>query len=252
MTQPVWAWIFLFNFWEGNRVNRRKSRVVRVEAEPEPIEIDLIKTAVIVVDMQNAFMSKGGYFDLIGIDTSVTQKIVEPCRKIIQRAREKGAKIIYLQMGYSPDLSEAGPPGSPNLHKSGGLKFFRKHPELKDKIYFYGHWGAEIIEALKPHQDDMVIRKQKYDGFMGTNLDIILKTLEIKYLLFLGIATNVCVESTLRHAFFLDYFPILVSDAVSQKGSSVTQEATILNVQSTFGWVSDSKRVVKAIDHSKV
>jgi ureidoacrylate peracid hydrolase len=232
-------------------VNPKESRLTSVEAEPEPIEIDLIKTAVIVVDMQNAFMSKGGYFDLIGIDTSATQKIVEPCRKIIQFAREKGAKIIYFQMGYSPDLAEAGPPGSPIFHKSGGLKFLREHPHLKDKLYFYGHWGAEIIEALKPHQEDIVIKKQKYDGFIGTNLDIILKTLEIKYLLFLGVATNVCVESTLRHAFFLDYFPILVSDAVSQKGSSVTQEATILNVQSTFGWVSDSTRVMEALDHIK-
>jgi len=232
-------------------VSRRESRVIRVEAEPEAIEIDLIKTAVIVVDMQNTFMSKGGYFDLIGIDTSATEKIVEPCRKIIQLAREKGAKIIYFQMGYSPDLSEAGPPGSPIFHKSGGLKFFKEHPELKDKLYFYGHWGAEIIEALKPQQEDIVIRKQKYDGFIGTNLDIILRSLGIKYLLFLGVATNVCVESTLRHAFFLDYFPILVSDAVSQKGSHVTQEATILNVQSTFGWVSDSTRVIKAIDQIK-
>jgi ureidoacrylate peracid hydrolase len=222
-----------------------------VEAEPEAIKIDLLKTAVIVVDMQNAFVSRGGYFDLIGIDTSATQKIVEPCRKIIQVAREKGVKIIYLQMGYSPDLSDAGQPGSPSFHKSGGLNFFREHPELKDKLYFYGTWGAEIIEALKPHQEDIVIKKQKYDGFIGTNLDIILRTLGIKYLLFLGIATNVCVESTLRHAFFLDYFPILVSDAVSQKGSHVTQEATILNVQSTFGWVTDTHRVIKAIDDLK-
>ena len=222
-----------------------------VEAEPEPIEIDLIKTAIIVVDMQNAFMSRGGYFDLIGMDISAIQKIVEPCRKIIRVAREKGAKIIYLQMGYSPDLSDAGPPGSPSFHKSGGLNFFREHPELRDKIYFYGTWGAEIIEELKPHQEDIIIRKQKYDGFLGTNLDIILRTLGITHLLFLGIATNICVESTLRHAFFLDYFPILVSDAVSQKGPSVTQEATILNVQSTFGWVTDTIRVIKAIDQIK-
>ena len=222
-----------------------------VEAEPEPIEIDLIKTAIIVVDMQNAFMSRGGYFDLIGMDISAIQKIVEPCRKIIRVAREKGAKIIYLQMGYSPDLSDAGPPGSPSFHKSGGLNFFREHPELRDKIYFYGTWGAEIIEELKLHQEDIIIRKQKYDGFLGTNLDIILRTLGITHLLFLGIATNICVESTLRHAFFLDYFPILVSDAVSQKGPSVTQEATILNVQSTFGWVTDTIMVIKAIDQIK-
>ncbi|UCB47718.1 MAG: isochorismatase family protein [Deltaproteobacteria bacterium] len=232
-------------------MSRRESRVLTLEAEPEPIEIDLAKTAVIVVDMQNAFMSRGGYFDLIGMDISAIQKIVEPCGKIIHMGREKGVKIIYLQMGYSPDLSDAGPPGSPSFHKSGGLNFVREHPELKDKLYFYGTWGAEIIEALKPHQEDIVIKKQKYDGFVGTNLDAILRTLSIKYLLFLGIATNVCVESTLRHAFFLDYFPILVSDAVSQKGPRVTQEATLLNVQSTFGWVTDSIKLIRAIDHIK-
>ena len=232
-------------------MSRKESRVMTVEAEPEPIEIDLLKTAVIVVDMQNAFVSRGGYFDLIGIDVSATEKIVGPCKEIIHATREKGAKIIYLQMGFSPDLSDTGPPDSPSVQKSQGLNFVRARPELKDKLYFYGTWGAEIIEALKPHQEDLVIKKQKYDGFIGTNLDIILRTFGSKYLLFLGVATNVCVESTLRHAFFLDYFPILISDAVSQKGPHVTQEATMLNVQSTFGWVTDSVRLIKAIDHIK-
>jgi len=222
-----------------------------IDAEPEPIKVDLLKTAVIVVDMQNAFVSKGGYFDLIGTDISAAQRIVGPCKKIILGMRETGARIIYLQMGYNPDLSDTGPTDSPSFHKSGGLKLHRERPELKDKLYFYGTWGAEIIDALKPQQEDVVIKKQKYDGFIGTNLDIVLRTLRIKYLLFLGIATNVCVESTLRHAFFLDYSPILVSDAVSQKGPVVTQEATILNVRATFGWVTDSTRVMSAISQIK-
>ena len=82
---------------------------------------------------------------------------------------------------------------------------------------------------------------------MGTNLDIILRTLGIKHLVFIGTATNICVESTLRRAFFLDYFPILVSDAVSQMGPAPLQEATILNVQSTFGWVTSSDKFLAAI-----
>jgi ureidoacrylate peracid hydrolase len=76
---------------------------------------------------------------------------------------------------------------------------------------------------------------------------MILRTLGAKYLFFVGAATNICVESTLRHAFSLDYFPILVSDAVSQMGSNITQEATILNVQSTFGWVANVEDLVRAI-----
>ena len=221
--------------------------LIRIEAVPESIEIDLRKTAVIVVDMQNAFLSKGGYFDLIGADISLNQKIIGACKNVINEARLKGATILYLRMALSQDLSDAGPQDSPSYRKSRILPLINKSPELKEKIYFDGSWGAEIIDDLKPDPGDIVIKKQRYDGFIGTNLDIILRTRQIKYLLFMGVATNVCVESTLRHAFFLDYFPILLSDAVSQKGSKLIQEATIYNTQSLFGWVSTSEKILEAL-----
>ena len=220
-----------------------------IVAEPEPIELDILKSAIIVVDMQNAFVKKGGYLDLAGHDVSATQKIIAPCRKIITALRPKGVKIIYFQMGYSPDLSDKGAPDSPGMLKSRVLNFINRHPEFKDKVYIYGTWGAEIIDELKPETGDITIRKQRYDGFFGTNLDLILNTFGIKYLFFIGTATNICVESTIRHAFFLDYFPILISDAVSHMGPSITQEATILNVRSTFGWVTTSDSVLNAVDH---
>lgn len=228
-------------------MSKEGKNVTLVQAEPEAIEIDVSKTAVLVVDMQNAFVRRGGYFDMIGFDISATLKIIEPCQEIVRAAREKGIKIIYLQMGYSPDLSDSGGPNSPAWHKSRGLALIRQRPELKDKLYIYGTWGANIIEELEPQQGDIVIRKQKYDGFIGTNLDIVLRTYGVKHLLFIGTATNICVESTLRHAFSLQYFPILVSDAVSQMGTSSTQEATIFNVRSIFGWVTTSENLLKAI-----
>jgi len=222
-----------------------------ITAEPEPIQIDVLKTAVIVVDMQNAFVKRGGYFDLAGYDLSGVERIVGPCRKIITAARQKGAKIIYFQMGCSPDFSDRGPADSPYNLKAKGLRLIRERPEVKDKFYIYGLWGAEIIEELKPKSEDLVVRKQKYDGFIGTNLEIILSTFGIRYLIFVGTATNLCVESTLRHAFFLDYFPILVSDAVSHAGASITQEATIVNVKSNFGWVTTSDHFVAGLEHIK-
>jgi ureidoacrylate peracid hydrolase len=224
------------------------SKYVTIQAEPEPIKIDVLKTAVIIVDMQNAFVHKGGLFDLVGFDISATEKIIEPCREIVRTAREKGIKIIYLQMGYSPDLSDSGGPDSPLWHKSRGLPLLRQRPELKDKLYIYGTWGADIIDELKPQPGDVIVRKQKHDGFIGTNLGIVLKTYGIKYLVFIGTATNICVESTLRHAFFLEYFPILVSDAVSPLGSSSMQEAAIFNVRTIFGWVTTSKELLRAVE----
>jgi len=222
-----------------------------IEAEPEPIAVDFLKAALIVVDMQNAFVKKGGYLDLAGHDISATQKIIGPCQKLIAALRPEGVKIIYFQMGYREDLSDKGPPDSPGALKSRVLNFLNRSPEAKEKVYIYGTWGAEIIDELKPQPGDITIKKQRYDGFFGTNLDLTLRTLVIKYLFFVGTATNICVESTIRHAFFLDYFPILVSDAVSHMGPSITHQATLLNVQSTFGWVTTSDNLLHAIGHNK-
>jgi ureidoacrylate peracid hydrolase len=232
-------------------MSKKQKERIKIEAEPESIEIALSKTAILVVDMQNAFVRKGAYFDAVGADISGVEKIIGPCREIINSARKRGVRIIYLQMGYSPDFSDKGPPESPYVYKAKVPILLRERPELKDKLYIYGTWGAEIIDELKPCKEDIVIKKQRYDGFVGTKLDIVLRTLGIKYLIFLGTATNICVESTLRRSFFLDYFPILVSDAVSQKGSRIMQEATILNVQSTFGWVTDSARLTRAIEQKE-
>ena len=232
-------------------MNEERSHMITIVAEPQPIFVDPARTAVLVVDMQNAFVHKGGYFDLAGLDITPIQRIIEPCQKIINTARTAGIRIIYLQMGCSPDLSDKGPPDGPSAIKSRAFSMMKQHPEWKDKFYIYGNWGAEIIEELKPHEGDIIVKKQKHDGFIGTNLDIILRTLRAKYLFFVGAATNICVESTLRHAFSLDYFPILVSDAVSQMGSNITQDATILNVRSTFGWVTNVKEVLHAMGSIK-
>jgi ureidoacrylate peracid hydrolase len=219
---------------------------IRIEADPQPVNIEPSRTAVLVVDMQNAFVRKSGYFDTIGFDLSATEAIIEPCKAIITAAREKGMKIIYLQMGFSSDLSDSGGPKSPIWQKSRALRLVREHPEWKEKFYIYGTWGSEIIEELRPQQGDIVVRKQKYDGFIGTNLEIILKTLDVRYLLFVGTATNICVETTLRHAFSLGYFPILVSGAVSPLGPAILQEATVLNVRATFGWVTTVEKFLNA------
>lgn len=218
-----------------------------VQAEPEAIEVDISRTAIIVVDMQNAFVNAGGYFDIIGHDISATRRIIKPCAKIVGTARQKGIKIIYLQMAYSPDLSDSGGMDSTAWRKSKGLAFIYQHPELKEKLHVYGTWGASIIKELEPQPGDIVVRKQKYDGFIGTNLDIVLHTCSARYLIFVGTATNICVESTLRHAFSLEYFPILVSDATSQIGPDTMQDATISNVLSNFGWVTTSEKLLKAL-----
>lgn len=222
-------------------------KLVSVEAKPEPVEIDLKKTAVVVVDMQNAFASKGGMFDLVGQDISGAKSVIETNKRIITVARKAGVKVIYLKMSYAPDLSDSGGPGSPNWYKEFGLATMNKRPEYKGKFLIRGTWDEEIVDQLRPQAGDIVIEKMRYSGFRGTSLDVVLKTYNIKYLIFTGIATNVCVESTLRDAYFLDYWPIIVSDAVNNAGPPFTQQATLWNVEALLGWVTTTEDILKAI-----
>lgn len=225
----------------------RPSKMVTLDSRPEPVEIDLSRTAVVLVDMQNAFVSKGGMFDLFGWDISACEGVIENNRRIVEAGRRAGTKIVYLKMSYDPDYSNSGGPESPNWHKELGLVMMKKNPAYWGKLVTKGSWDEEICDELKPEPGDVMVRKQRYSGFAGTNLDLILKTYNIKYCIYTGVATNVCVESTLRDGFFLDYWPILVSDAIHSAGPSITQEATLWNVEALFGWVITTDDFVRAV-----
>ena len=229
----------------GNFVRSQKS--VMLNTKPEAIEIDLHRTAVIVVDMQNAFVSKGGMFDTFGWDISAARGVIDNNKKIISGLREAGCKIVFLKMSYEPDYSNSGGTSSPNWHKELGLVMMRKNPKYWGKFVTEGSWDEEICPELEVHPGDIILRKQRYSGFAGTNLDGILKTYNIKYCIYTGVATNVCVESTLRDGYFLDYWPILVSDAVDNAGPEMTQQATLWNVEALFGWVITTEELLNGI-----
>jgi ureidoacrylate peracid hydrolase len=223
-----------------------RSDLVLLEAEPDSIEMDRRRTAVLVVDMQNAFVSKGGMSDLRGIDISRIQRIIDPIKRVNRAARQNGAKVLFIVTEYPSDLRRCGGPNSPNWYK-GGMTTYREHPEWRDKLPLRGTWGAEIVEELSPQKEDTIIEKFRYTAFLETNLDAILRTHNIKYLLVAGVATNICVEATIRDAYYRDYFPILVLDAAANTGPEFMQEATIFNVKNYYGWVTTSENVVKAM-----
>ena len=199
--------------------------------------------------MQNTFCKKGGIFDYFGkLDEIKVKHIINNDKKVIEACRHKGIKIVYLRMGYRRDLSNSGGPESPNYYKELGVVAMRMHPELKGKFLIIGTRDWEIIDELKPQPEDIIVDKHRYSGFTNTELDTILGTYNIKYLLFIGLATNVCVESTLRDAYFHEYFPVLVSDSCGNIGPESTQEATIWNVTNIFGWVTTCHDLVKALE----
>jgi ureidoacrylate peracid hydrolase len=211
---------------------------VTIPALPEAIAIRPSETALIIVDMQNAYASKGGYLDLAGFDISGAQAAIDKIGVCVAAAREAGIQVIFFQNGWDSDYVEAGGPGSPNWHKSNALKLMRRQPELAGKLLAKGGWDYAIVDALQPVPGDIVLPKTRYSGFYNSGLDSTLRARGIRNLVFTGIATNVCVESTLRDGFFLEYFGIVLSDATHQAGPAFVQEAALYNIQTFFGWVS--------------
>ena len=196
--------------------------------------------------MQNAFASRRGMLDLAGADISAAPQVIELANQVLEAARGAGMPIFFLQMGYQPDLSDSGGPESPNWHKELGIRMMNRSRELKGKLVTVGTWDFEIVGELKPLPNDVVITKTRYSGFARTPLDDELKRRGVRYLFFTGIATNVCVESTLRDAFFLDYWPILIADA-AMGSDAQGHEAALRNVESFFGWTVTTEEFIGKI-----
>ena len=229
-----------------------KNEIVTLNAKPEPLAIDPAQTAVIVVDMENDFVAKGGMFDRAGADISGAQKAIAPTAKVVAAARQARLKIIYLKMGYRADLSDLGAPDSVN--RTRHLKFgvgqkIRAPDGRESRILIRDTWDTDIVPELKPQDSDIVIYKTRFSGFYQTDLDATMR-FGIKYLIVAGVTTSICVESTVRDAMFRDYLCVLLRDCMSEPiGHDLPRtnhDASLLNVEVLLGWVSDSEQFLKA------
>jgi ureidoacrylate peracid hydrolase len=231
------------------------TRTFTLPAKPAPINIETAKTAIIVVDMQNDFGTKGGMLDRAGLDISMIQRAVPPTARVIAAGRKAGIKIVYLKMAFRPDLSDMGTPDSPNRlgHAQAGVGTTVHAPDgTESRILIRDTWNSDIVAALKPEPADVVIYKHRYSGFYQTSLDATLKEVGARYLIFTGCTTSVCVESTIRDAMFRDYSPVLLSDCTAEPIGTgfcrTNHEASLyLIVERNFGWVSTSEDFTNAL-----
>jgi ureidoacrylate peracid hydrolase len=230
------------------------SSAVDVEARPGPVVVDPCATAIIVVDMQNDFAAPGGMFDRAGIPIDGIQAIVEPIRLVLDAGRAVGMRAVFLKMQFAADLSDAGQPDAPNRikHRPLGIGERMETPiGVTGQILVEDTWNTEIVAALAPEPDDLVVAKHRYSGFYETDLDRLLRAAGIHTLIFTGATTSVCVESTLRDAFYRDYRCVLLRDCTAEPiGSQLSRsnhEASLLVIETLFGWVADSPSLLTAL-----
>ncbi len=230
-------------------------RVVKLEARPAPIVLDTARAAALVIDMQNDFASKGGLFDRAGIDVSLIRRAIAPTARALDAMRDAGIPVIYLKMGYRPDLSDLGAPGSPNRerHLAFSVGEAVVAPDGRpSRLLVRDTWNTDVIDELAPRPGDLALYKNRFSGFHGTELDAILSGRGIRWLVVTGCTTSICVESTIRDAMFRDYSCVLLSDCTAEPigmdFARTNHEASLLAIQTLFGWVSDSATLARALE----
>jgi ureidoacrylate peracid hydrolase len=226
--------------------------LLTLETRTGSLSIDPRRIAVLVVDMQNDFVSPGGMFDRGGADISGVHAIIRPTSRVLAAARHAGWSIVYLRMGFPTamlpfvkdivrDLQV--PPYAKRVISSIGDPVSApdgsaSHVGIDDT------WNTAIVDELAPQPGDLVITKSHHTGFFETTLDDQLRALDIEVLTFTGCTTSVCVESTLRDAFFRRYRCLLLEDCVAEPigahHSRSNHDATIDLVEHVYGWVANS------------
>ncbi|MGI0020688.1 MAG: cysteine hydrolase family protein [Nitrososphaera sp.] len=189
-----------------------------------------IKPALVVIDVQNGFASKGGSYDQMGMDVSCYGGAIPQISKLIGLCRNAGMPIFYTQAVRE----SSGIDLLTNMHKI--LPKSREERIKKRPICVRGTWDAEIVDEIRPAPEDHIVIKRRDSAFQDTEIGVWLKSVGADSLIFCGIDTSICVETSLRDAFNNGYDVILISDATAS-GNRKHFESTIEVVKDYYGLV---------------
>jgi ureidoacrylate peracid hydrolase len=199
--------------------------------------VDPTTSALIVVDVQNDFCHSEGCFGKRGFDMGPIQDIFPPLRLLIRRRAASGFPLSCSRWSIRRIANGrpiTGWSGSSPVRPTAVPTIPFPGPGVWGQtLVVEGTWGADLCEGFEPEPGDILLKKNRYGGFTGTNLDLILRSLGVKTILMTGVATNVCVESTAREGFMLDYNVVMVDDACATT-SREEHEGTLLNCRNYF------------------
>jgi len=191
---------------------------------------------VIVVDMQNDFCHEDGAYhrnDPQTFQVGGIKQMIPSLQFFLSEMRKKEVPIVFCKYLIDDEARDAG-------------IYVKARPFILKEGLRRNSWGGEIVDGLKSKKNDFIIEKSRFTAFYNTNMEIVLKSLKAETLFFTGVATNVCVESSIRDAFFRDYQCVLVEDCCKAWNEEF-HLATIRNVIHGFGMVMTSDEILDAL-----
>ncbi|MEO8152491.1 MAG: cysteine hydrolase [Rhizobacter sp.] len=223
-------------------------RPVMLPSQPQRVTIDLQRTVLVVIDMQNDFCTQGGWADHVGSDYAADRAPIAPLNRLTPALRRHGVPIVWLNWGNRPDLANM-PPNQIHLFKPSGAG-----TGLGDPLPGHGaavlqkdSWAAAIVDELVVGPQDLRVDKHRISGFLDTPLDSILRNLGTRTILFAGVNTDQCVMCTLTDANFLGYGCVLIEDCCATSSPQFCTDASVWNVKKCFGFVTRADDVVASL-----
>lgn len=219
------------------------------EAQPFPYDFDVKTTALVLIDFQRDFMEPGGFGDTLGNDVSLLQAIVPATRRMLDAWRKAGGWVVHTREAHRPDLSDCPPAkrdrGSPTL-RIGDVG-------PMGRILVVGEPGSQIIDALAPVDGELVIDKPGKGAFYATGLQAALQERDITHLLFGGVTTEVCVQTSMREANDRGYDCLLIEDC-TESYFPAFKAATVDMIHAQggiVGWTASSAAVIAALGRTR-
>ncbi len=207
------------------------------------LDLSSARMALIVIDMQRDFLSPQGYAAQAGVDVARLRATIEPVQALITKARACQLPVIFTREGHRSDLSDC-PPAKLSRSRAAGAEIGSIGP--LGRLLVRGEWGHDVVDEMQVQLTDIMIDKPGYSAFHQTDLDQILRCLQIDTLIVCGVTTEVCVQTTVRAATDFGYFCVTISDACAATEASMQQPALdmLLVEGGIFGEVTASAAII--------
>ncbi len=218
---------------------------MKIDAQPFDYAFETAHTALVIIDMQRDFIEPGGFGETLGNDVSLLEAIVPACQSVLLAWRKVGGLVVHTREAHKPDLSDC-PPAKRN----------RGNPSLRigdagpmGRILVAGEPGNQIIPALAPVAGDIVIDKPGKGAFYATGLHEMLQARGITHLLFMGVTTEVCVQTSMREANDRGYDSLLLEDCTESYFPAFKAAAVeMMRAQGAIvGWTATSSQLLAVL-----
>lgn len=218
---------------------------MQIDARPTPYALPGRPPALVIIDMQRDFVEPGGFGAALGNDVSRLQACVPAIARLLAAARRLGLPVIHTREAHRPDLSDC--PSSKRMRGDCRLKIGDAGP--MGRLLVDGEPGNAIIDALNPLPGEVELAKPGKGAFYATPLQEILQQLGVTHLLFTGVTTEVCVQTTMREANDRGYECLLVEDGTESYFPEFKQATLdmVIAQGGIVGWVAACDAVIEGL-----